>query len=95
MKRSIEALTWKDARHDVIKVRPDLAQVIDQLSPPNQCCLYKTSYLFGDLILNQGLLQLPNKRGDKLIYATDSTIPKKLSNLAISNNAILIPAFAV
>ncbi len=80
MTRSIEALTWKDARNDVMKVRPELAQIIDQLSPPKQCKLYKTSYMFGDKILNQGLLQLPDKNGDKLINAADSNIPKSYQN---------------
>ncbi len=80
MTRSIEVLTWKDVRHDVMKVKPELAYIIDQLSPPDQCRLYKTRYSFGDKILNQGLLQLPNKNGDKLINASDDTISKHYQN---------------
>lgn len=67
-KRTIEIVNWQDVRNDVLKVNKALANEIDELDPPDTLRLVKANYLFGDLIVNQGILQLPSVCGELVAF---------------------------
>ncbi len=56
---AIEKLTWKQARDDVVKANPQLANEIDKIDPGNDFLLIKARYPFGATILDKGVLHLP------------------------------------
>ncbi|MDO8954570.1 MAG: hypothetical protein Q7V63_06955 [Gammaproteobacteria bacterium] len=64
LKLNVEKLTWKEARKDILKVNPDLAKIIDKLSPGDEYKLIKARYPFGQNILDQGVLHLPSDNGN-------------------------------
>lgn len=70
-KPAIEKLTWKQARNDVIKANPQLAQEIDQLDPGDEYLLIKARYPFGATILDKGILYLPGK--DQQLLSIDNS----------------------
>lgn len=77
---SLQELTWAEARDDVIKVNPELAAIIDQISPSKSFKLIKASYAYGDLIVDDGVLQLPDEQGNVLpITAISNNIADKLT----------------
>lgn len=69
-KATVEKLTWKTAREDVLKVNPVLCQVIDKLSPNDDFILFKGRYPFGAKIMNMGVLQLPTADGTLVPFSS-------------------------
>ena len=62
-KRRLEVVTWPDVRAAVSTINHELAQIIDEISPNNDFKLIKASYLYGDLIIDNGILNLPDDYG--------------------------------
>lgn len=60
----MEELTWEQAREDVIRVNPEFANIIDELSPGKEYTLFKARYPYGSEILKRGDLCLPNGNGE-------------------------------
>lgn len=56
----MEKITWKDAKAAVAKVNPELAQAIDQINPNDSYTLYRERYFFGDMVFNEGVLNIRN-----------------------------------
>ena len=81
-RNSLIELTWDDVREQVKQVNPKLAAVIDLISPDSRHKLFKASYAFGEEILKDGLLQIPNENG-KLVPL--SAAPNHIQN-ALSYN---------
>jgi hypothetical protein len=61
--RALEITNWSRIREDIKKANPDLAEIIDELSPNNKYKLIRAKYCFGDLIIKNGELRLPSKEG--------------------------------
>lgn len=80
--------TWSDVRDEVLKVSPELAQVIDNLSPNKKLTFIRAKYHFGDLILDEGKLQLPSDNG-KLISLAEHPEKNMVAKLSYSK----IPLF--
>ncbi len=74
---NIDILTWADARESVVMHNPDFAAVIDALNPGKELKLIKVRYPFGQHILKQGKLQLPNDDGN-WVDIDDASIDKKI-----------------
>ncbi len=55
---------WGEVRNGVKKVNSELCQIIDKLNPSKKLKLIKASYPFGNLIIKDGVLQLPSKYED-------------------------------
>lgn len=70
-------LKWEDVRTSVKKVNPELAEIIDRINPDKRYPLIKASYRFGDLIVKDGVTQLPDKNGT-LLPLTDPSIRKNI-----------------
>jgi hypothetical protein len=91
-------VTWDEARASVKKVNPEIAEIIDRLSPSKSLTLLKLKYDFGKLIVNEGIFQieeknLPQKLKEKISYRA---IPlclllNKSSEVFIKNNIIVTP----
>ncbi len=55
----IQEVSWKDVRDSVRAVDAKLADLIDNIDPDPSYQLLKVAYSYGDLILKDGVLQLP------------------------------------
>jgi len=73
----IQEFTWDDVRKKVQEVDPTLAKLIDQISPSKKYKLFQVKYAYGDLILKDGVLQLPIKKGC-LLPVTDPSLDASL-----------------
>ena len=61
--RDIQEVDWLTVREEVKRVNPELTRIIDSIDPDKKYKLIKVCYSFGDLIIDQGRLQLPSKNG--------------------------------
>ncbi len=75
----IQELSWDKVRKDVIEANPTLADIIDKFDPPKEYTFLKARYLFGDRILNEGVMHLPLEKGGT-IPLHDDQVPKVLQN---------------
>ena len=81
----LEVLTWQDVEADVMKVNPELAQVINDLSPPKSYKIIKARYQYGDDILDKGVFHLPCK--GKLYPIGSEELPGEINrSLSYSNS---------
>lgn len=55
--------TWKQAREQAHKVNPELAAIIDEISPDDSYRMYIGEYPFGNYIVNKGRFLVPNYSG--------------------------------
>lgn len=88
-KKNVTLKTWKEIRKDVINVNPHLADIIDQIDPSDKYKFVEATYLYGDIIINNGVLQLPENN--------DTLFPLKTFNAKNSIKDLLsysdIPLF--
>jgi hypothetical protein len=63
VKNCIEELSWQDVRKDIEKVNPKLTAIIDDISPDSSYKMFKASYAFGEEMLREGCLHIPNAEG--------------------------------
>lgn len=78
----LEEVSWKEARPTFMKVKPDLAKLIDERKPNKQFTLLRARYPYGATILQDGLLHLPNKKNEVVPIShssIDQAIRDKLS----------------
>jgi len=88
--RSYEEVCWEDVRDKVRTVNPELAAIIDRISPDKSHKLLKATYKFGDLIVNNGVLQI--RHDDKIHPITSSVFSQKLKeNLLFSRIPLALP----
>lgn len=74
---TIEKYNWKTIRNLVKKIQPSLFQVIDEIDPPSNCCLYLARYPYGSLIADRGTFNLPNSKGE-IVPINHSSISNNL-----------------
>ena len=77
-KRDLFIASWQEVREEVFKVNSELAGIIDEINPDESYKLVISEYLYGDIIIKNGVLQLPSKKGDKLISIYDTDVDKKI-----------------
>jgi hypothetical protein len=79
---AVEILTWKDVRNEVLAVNKALADIIDEISPDSSYKLIRAKYKYGDLIVSNGVAQLPDVNEELLPLTSpdiDKLIKKELS----------------
>ena len=64
-----QSLNWEDVRDEVMAVNPELASIIDAISPDKRYPFVKARYRFGDLIVKNGETFLPSPEGPLSIKA--------------------------
>lgn len=83
---------WMDVEKDVSKVNPELASIINDLSPSSEFTFYKVKYPFGSQILQRGDLYLPGKNG--LVSLKDAeispTVKKSIGYNLYSNPVTMV-----
>ncbi|MBN2689071.1 MAG: hypothetical protein JXR42_00450 [Gammaproteobacteria bacterium] len=52
--RFLQECLWQDVRDDLHKVNPELAKIIDKISPDSSLPLIKVKYNYGDLLFKDG-----------------------------------------
>lgn len=62
-KASIQKVFWKDVRNEVAQVNPSLSSIIDDIDPSNDYALYKASYPYGSVIIENGIFHIPLSDG--------------------------------
>lgn len=77
---SLQELTWAEVRDEVVKVNPELADLIDKISPGKKHKFIKASYSYGNYILKDGIVYLPNEKGQVFPY-TASCFNQRLKDL--------------
>lgn len=85
--RLLEELSWKQVREDVRQVAPELANIIDKISPDDSYKFIIATYAYGDLVVENGVACLPDQHG-KIIPITNSSfnnnpLAKKLAYSSI------------
>lgn len=73
----IKKVTWKEVRHEVHKLNPSFAQLVDELNPSDDYFFVKATYPYGAPVLKQAVLMLPNDNGE-IVPITDSSIDPKI-----------------
>lgn len=82
---NIQEVTWKQVRMSAHQANPELATIIDAWDPPKDYTLLKVSYQYGDILLQDGLLYLPDNKGN-VFPITSSFVPNKIKEqLSYSN----------
>lgn len=76
--KKLLALNWQAARHLVQDKQPKLANIIDQINPGSEYKLYQVNYDYGNEILKDGLLQLPNEHGKLSLITDHESFPQQL-----------------
>jgi len=76
-KAYIQKLTWNDVRENVTKVNPILANTIDALDPSDDYVLYKASYPYGSVIVENGVFHVPLPNGD-IVPLSDPLVTNKI-----------------
>lgn len=71
----LEKLSWKTARRLAESVYPELAKVIDEISPDDTFTLYSASYPYGAMIIDKGMFFVPNAEG-QIVPLYQSSFPK-------------------
>jgi hypothetical protein len=77
MQIALKKKFWSEVRADIRKVNPELAGLIDEVRPDDQCVFYEAEYDYADLMLNKGSWFLPLEGGGT-IALTDPSVPKKI-----------------
>jgi hypothetical protein len=75
----LEKHTWKSARKLVKSVYPQLAEIIDEISPDDKFTLYSAKYPYGAMIINKGVFFIPNVDGH-IVPLSHRTIPEEYKN---------------
>lgn len=83
----LEELSWTEIREQVKQIAPELATIIDKINPGDEYKLIRATYAYGDLIVNDGLLCLPNNQG-KVVPFTDSSLSDHPAVQKLSYSAI-------
>lgn len=72
--RTLEIVTWKDIRQDVLAVNKELVAIVDDISPGNDYKFVRARYLFGDIFIKNGIAYFPDQSSDELVSILDSSI---------------------
>ncbi len=74
--KGLEKLSWKELREQIKQIQPELCEIIDDLSPPDEYSLYVGTYPYGAMILDSGIFQIVNDY-NVLVPLTHSSINKE------------------
>jgi len=80
-------LKWREIRDDVAQANPALAQEIDELDPSDEYTLFKVSYPWGHHLLEEGILNLPNEKGE-IVPIHDPSLNNSLKEKLFYNQTI-------
>lgn len=76
-KSSIKKVSWAQAREKVQAISPELARIIDEISPPDNLHLYIGKYSYGSSCMKNGQFYIPLEDGT-LKPISDSSVPSHI-----------------
>jgi hypothetical protein len=90
-KNYIKELSWQDIRAEFNAVNPKLTAIIDEISPDPSYKIFKASYAFGEEMLKNGQLQVPDEAGNIIpLNAAKQNIIDALSYNYASNPVSMV-----
>jgi hypothetical protein len=78
MNREVSLVTWKDVRADVLEINKELGTIIDAIDPDDSYKFVKASYLYGDVYVKNGEVQVPVN--NQLMSLSDLAVDKNIQN---------------
>lgn len=78
-KNWIKKVYWDDVREQVAAVNPEFAAEVDKLSPGKDLPLYHVAYSYGESLIKDGKLYIPNDEGE-IVSINDSSVPQSLKD---------------
>ncbi len=93
-KLALDKVTWGDVRERVMQLNPELAKIIDEISPDDRYYLYTATYPYGAEIGRKSKLYIPQHNSRKLIPIDSPDIPAQVKEdlMATANfNPLLMP----
>lgn len=75
---AIQELTWQDVCEEIKNINKPLYDIIERVAPSSRMRFIKVRYQFGDLIVDNGVFQVPGARGE-LVPLTDPSVPSSLA----------------
>ena len=87
-KATLKRVSWQEVSIDVHQCNPELATIIDQLSPGDDLPLIKVSYPYGAQITHHTTLHLPNDQGD-LVPLGDPSLDAELQTMLAGQDTLL------
>ncbi|OGT06554.1 MAG: hypothetical protein A2103_03145 [Gammaproteobacteria bacterium GWF2_41_13] len=86
--RNVCLTTWSEVRDAVYSVNKELAEKIDAANPDSSYKFVKIDYLFGDIPVKRGVIQIPSSTG-QLFPITSDEIDKKVKQEIFYRNSPL------
>jgi hypothetical protein len=71
----LKKCNWKSANKLIRRVYPELAKIIDEISPSDKFTLYVAKYPYGTMIVDKGIFLVPNVNGH-IVPLNHHTIPE-------------------
>ena len=75
-----EILSWKDIKNEIKHHNPVFFKLVEAINPPKQLKLIKATYLYGQIIVDEGRINIPNQKYE-LVSIANPQFPKELRNL--------------
>ncbi len=74
----IQTVYWKTVRNRVAEINPAFAAAVDAVAPGQQFPIYSVTYPFGQMIFDEGILNIPHSNGRWLpLNHADVPVPMK------------------
>ena len=83
--REIREFTWDKVRNNVYAVNATLAKTIDQIDPGKDLTFFMVGYQYGDYVVHNGILNLPDKDGN-LLAVTDNAFANNIAQSLAYNS---------
>ena len=84
----LEAVRWKEIRESAYRVNPEFSKVIDAVSPSGELVLYKASYPFGSIIIQESQFYIPHTDGTLITFDDPRMNPKIKEKLAYNTSVL-------
>src|SRR4051812_3028323 len=88
-KPPIQKVYWQDVRAQVAELQPEFARLADELDPGKEFPLYKVSYPYGSIIVEDGVCYYPLSDGE-YVTIQDPRLPETMRS-DLSYNGVAIP----
>lgn len=92
-KIAVKERTWSEVRDKVRKVNPQIADIIDEISPDDSFTLIQAKYPYGSEIIKNGEFFLPSQHGALIPFlsnAVDNSLKEKLNYVKGTNPMMLV-----
>jgi hypothetical protein len=79
MNKDFQCLSWQEVKSDFFRLNKELAEIIDEINPPDDFRLYKAQYPYGSIYIQNGHLHLPDGQSG-LTRLDNPSVPKQIQD---------------